>query len=59
MSLDTKNKNKYGFGVGISTVFEIFGHFLFNRGGGTTPCGHDLHTILGTRNKNIYYTSRD
>jgi hypothetical protein len=23
------NKNMYGLGVGISTVFKIFGHFLF------------------------------
>jgi hypothetical protein len=29
MLLDTRNKNIYGLGVGISTVFEIFGHFLF------------------------------
>jgi hypothetical protein len=36
MLLDTKNKNKYGLGVGISTVFEIFSHFLF-LGVGLTP----------------------
>jgi hypothetical protein len=35
MILDTRNKNTYGLGVGISTVFEIFGHFLF-QGDGTT-----------------------
>jgi hypothetical protein len=28
MLLDTRNKDIYGLGVGISTVFEIFGHFL-------------------------------
>jgi hypothetical protein len=41
--LDARNKNIYGWGVGISTVFEIFGHFLFKDG--TIPYGHDLHTI--------------
>jgi hypothetical protein len=45
----------YGLGVGISTVFEKFGHFLF-KGDETTPSGHDLHTmhlmLLETRNKN-------
>jgi hypothetical protein len=46
MFLDTRNKNMYGLGVGISTVFEIAEHFLFNGGrGGTTPYVHDLHTI--------------
>jgi hypothetical protein len=34
----------YGLGVGISTVFEILGHFLF-KGDRTTPYGHDLYTI--------------
>jgi hypothetical protein len=29
MLLDTRNMNIYGLWVGISTVFEIFGHFLF------------------------------
>jgi hypothetical protein len=29
MLLDTRNKNMYGLGVGILTVFKIFGHFLF------------------------------
>jgi hypothetical protein len=29
MLLDTRNKNIYGLGVGISRVFEIFGHFLY------------------------------
>jgi hypothetical protein len=28
MFLDTENKNMYGLGVGIATVFQIFGHFL-------------------------------
>jgi hypothetical protein len=36
MFLDTENKNMYGLGVGISKVFQIFGHFLFN-GGGAGP----------------------
>jgi hypothetical protein len=34
----------YGLGVGISTVLEISGHFLF-KGDGTTPYGDDLYTI--------------
>ena len=39
MFLDTRNKNMYGLGVGISTILEIAEHFLFNGGGGggTTP----------------------
>jgi hypothetical protein len=40
MLLDTR----YGLGVGISTVFEIFGHFLYQQDG-ISPYGHDLHTI--------------
>jgi hypothetical protein len=44
MQLDTRNKNTYGLGMGISMVFEILGHFLF-RGDGTTMYGHDLHNI--------------
>jgi hypothetical protein len=44
MFLDTRNKNMYGLRVGISTVFEIFRHFLFKEDG-TTPYGHDLYTI--------------
>jgi hypothetical protein len=45
--LDIRNKNMYGLGMGISVVFEIFGHFLFKggEGGGTNLYGHDLHTI--------------
>jgi hypothetical protein len=33
MLLDTRNKNIYGLGVGISTVFKILWHFLFKGGG--------------------------
>jgi hypothetical protein len=33
MLLDTRKKNIYGSGVGISTVFEKSGHFLFLWGG--------------------------
>jgi hypothetical protein len=44
MLLDTRNKNIYGLGLGISTVFKIFGDFLL-RGDGITPYGRDLHTI--------------
>jgi hypothetical protein len=29
-----RNKNMYGLGVGISTVLEIVGHFLFKGGWG-------------------------
>jgi hypothetical protein len=29
MLLDTRNKNMYGLGMGISTVFKTFGHFLY------------------------------
>jgi hypothetical protein len=29
MLLDTRNKNIYGLGVGISTVFKILGYLLF------------------------------
>jgi hypothetical protein len=36
MLLHTRNKNMYGLGVGISTVFEKCGHFLF-KGGGSGP----------------------
>jgi hypothetical protein len=35
MLLNTRNKNIYGLGVGISTVFDIYGHFLYQ--GGTGP----------------------
>jgi hypothetical protein len=34
MFLDTRNKNMYALGVGISTVFKIAKHFLFDGGGG-------------------------
>jgi hypothetical protein len=44
MLLNTRNKNIYGLGVGISTVFKIFSNFPF-LGGGVDPRGHDLHTI--------------
>jgi hypothetical protein len=32
MLLDTRNKNIYGLGVGISMNFEIIGHFLLKGG---------------------------
>jgi hypothetical protein len=32
MSLNTRNKDKYGLGVGIAMVFEVLGHFLFKKG---------------------------
>jgi hypothetical protein len=64
----TRNKNMYGLGVGISTVFEIAEHFLFN--GGAEPPHmvmtyipsdvpwHDKQEyhqmFLDIRNKNVY-----
>jgi hypothetical protein len=59
MLLDTRNKSIYGVGVGISILFEIFGHFLFKRDR-RNPYGHDLHTVRcyfipkQKQNKNIY-----
>jgi hypothetical protein len=61
MFLDTRNKNMYRLGVGISMIFKILGHFLF-KGDGSIPYGHDLYIckniyhpkFLDTRNKNIY-----
>jgi hypothetical protein len=42
-------KNIYGLAKGISMVFEIYSHFLFQRvgGDGTTMYSHDIrvHTI--------------
>jgi hypothetical protein len=54
MILDTKNKNMYGLGKGISTVFEM--HFL-SQGYRNTPYGHDLQNIKlspDTRIKDTY-----
>ena len=36
MLLNARNKNIYGLGVGISTVFKIFSYFPF-KGAGLTP----------------------
>jgi hypothetical protein len=44
MLLNTRNKNIYGLGVGISTVFKIFSNFPF-LGGGVDPRGHGQNTI--------------
>jgi hypothetical protein len=44
MSLKTMNKNIYGLGVGISTVFEIFSYSPFHWDG-VDPRGHDLYNI--------------
>jgi hypothetical protein len=43
MFLDTRIKDMYGSGVGISTVFEISGHFLFK--GGIGP-SHTFMTYI-------------
>jgi hypothetical protein len=44
MPLNTRNKNVYGLGVGISMIFKIFSNFPFLEGG-VDPKGHDVHTI--------------
>jgi hypothetical protein len=44
MLLDIRKKNIYALGVGISTGFEIPGHFLYE-GDRITPYGYDLHAI--------------
>jgi hypothetical protein len=59
-----KQEYIYGLGVGISTVFEIFGHFVFKEGTGPTcmvmtyiHCtfwcsltqGTRIYTVLGWR----------
>jgi hypothetical protein len=47
MFLDTRNKNMYGLGVGISTVFKIAEHFLFNgRRGAESP--HMVMTYISS-----------
>jgi CRISPR/Cas system CMR-associated protein Cmr3 (group 5 of RAMP superfamily) len=57
MLLDTRNKNIHGLGVGISTIFQIFGHFLYQKGTGSlrmvinfTPSSATNDTI----NENVY-----
>jgi hypothetical protein len=44
MSLDTRIKDMYGLGIGISTVFEILGHFLF-KGGQNHPIWSSLSEV--------------
>lgn len=58
---DSRKKNIYGLGAGISTVFKIFRHFPFEGGGGSEhPHSHPgFMTYMpfepfDTRNKNIY-----
>lgn len=42
----TNSKNKYGLGMGITTVIKIFHQFLFQKGGiKTAPGVHVLYTI--------------
>jgi hypothetical protein len=56
MLLDTRNENTHGLGVGVSMVFEIFGHLLYQRGQDHSVwylTSHH-HLLLDTRNKNIY-----
>jgi hypothetical protein len=45
MLLVKRNKNIYGLGVGISTVFKKYGHFLFKGVEWDHHRSHDLHTI--------------
>jgi hypothetical protein len=56
MFLDKRNKNIYGLGVGISTVFEVLGHFLFQGGWDhpvwSSPTYHQMS--LDTRMKDMY-----
>ena len=56
MPLDTRNKNTYGLGVGILTIFKLFVHFLFegsqDHPQGSSPIYHLMP--LNTWNKNIY-----
>jgi hypothetical protein len=53
--LDTRNKNIYGLGVGISKVFEIFSNFLF-LGVGLTPgaISYVLHILPVTQGTRMY-----
>jgi hypothetical protein len=54
-------KQEYIWGVGISMVFEIIGHFLF-KGDGTTMYGYDLHTIrcyLKKRQEYVWFKGGD
>jgi hypothetical protein len=44
MLLDTRNKNLYGLGVGISVVLRYYNTSCL-RGDRTTMYHHDLHTI--------------
>jgi hypothetical protein len=57
MLFDTRNKNIYGLGFGISKILGT----SFLRGDGTTACGHDLHAILCslTQGTRIYKQFRD
>jgi hypothetical protein len=56
--LNTRNKNIYGLGVGISTVFEIFSNFPF-LGGGVDPRGHIYHREYIACNTQFVYDSED
>lgn len=54
MSLDTINKNTYGFGVGNLTVFKIIVLLLVGPGPlqGSWPTYHQMHN--DTENENTY-----
>jgi hypothetical protein len=56
MPFKPQNKNMHSLGVGISIVFEVFGHFLYQGGQDHSVwllTSHQ-HLLLDTRNKNIY-----
>lgn len=45
MPLDTRNKNIYGLGVGILTIFKLFVHFLFEGGHDHTGVQEEEETV--------------
>lgn len=55
---DSRKKNIYGLGAGISTVFKIFRHFPFEWGEHPLPHPGFMTYMpfepFDTRNKNIY-----
>jgi hypothetical protein len=53
MFLDTRNKNMYGLGVSILTVFMILVHLLLN-GERITSYGIHYQMLLDTMNKDMY-----
>lgn len=59
MPLNTRNMIVYGIGVGSSTVFNIFGYYMFE-GVRTNPGAHDHVTFDVPRHKeHIWFMSWD